>query len=73
MIEFSVLGKVRKRISKSTTSDFWRADFGLFRILAVRVPLVDSLEGQRDLGRLDIPQEIKSQKRRSRLSLCVKR
>ena len=33
MIEFSVRGEVKRRASKTTTMDFQRADFGLFRML----------------------------------------
>ncbi|GAB0205541.1 hypothetical protein GRJ2_003019700 [Grus japonensis] len=38
MIEFSILGEVRKGVSKTTTMDFRRADFGLLRTLVERVP-----------------------------------
>jgi len=38
MIEFLVLGEVKRGASKTTTMDFWRADFGLFRPLVERVP-----------------------------------
>jgi len=37
MIEFSVRGEVKKRVSKTTNMDFRRADFGLFRTLVERV------------------------------------
>ena len=33
MVEFSILGKVRKGISKTAVLDFRRADFELFRTL----------------------------------------
>jgi len=33
MVEFSVLGEVKRGASKTTTTDFQRADFGLFRTL----------------------------------------
>ena len=38
MVEFSILGKVRKGISKNAVLDFWRADFELFRMLVGKVP-----------------------------------
>jgi len=38
MIEFSVRGEVKRGASKTTTMDFQRADFGLFRTLVERVP-----------------------------------
>jgi len=38
MLEFSVHGEVKRRSSKTTTMDIWRADFGLFRTLVERVP-----------------------------------
>ena len=38
MIEFSVLGEVKRGASKTITMDFQRADFGLFRTLVERVP-----------------------------------
>jgi len=38
MIEFLILGKVRRRVSKITTMDSRRADFDLFRMLVERVP-----------------------------------
>jgi len=38
MIEFSVLGEVKRGVSKTTAMDFWRADFGLFRTLVDRLP-----------------------------------
>jgi len=37
-IEFSVRCEVKKGASKTITMDFWRADFGLFRMLVERVP-----------------------------------
>jgi len=54
MIEFSVLGKVRRGVSKTTNMDFLRADFGLFRTLA-ESPLGESPEGQRGPGRQAVP------------------
>jgi len=38
MTEFSVRGEVKREASKTTTMDFWRADFGLLRTLVERVP-----------------------------------
>ena len=38
MIEFLILGKLRREVSRTTTLDFQRADFGLFRSLVDRVP-----------------------------------
>ena len=38
MTEFSVRGEVKRWASKTTTMDFRRADFGLFRMLVERVP-----------------------------------
>ena len=38
MIEFSMLGEVRRGVSRTSTLDFWRTDFGLFRSLVDRVP-----------------------------------
>ena len=46
MIEFSVLGEVRKGVSKTTTLNFRRADFGLFRSLVNRVPWEAVLKGK---------------------------
>ena len=43
-MEFSVLGEVRRRDSK--TLDFWRADFELFRRLVGRVPWGSVLESK---------------------------
>ena len=37
MVEFSILGGVRSKYSKTATLDFWRADFELFRRLVGRV------------------------------------
>ena len=50
MIEFLILGEVRRGVSKTTTMDFRRADFGLFRTLVERVP---GERGQRGPGRLE--------------------
>ena len=38
MIEFSILGEVRRRVSRTTAMDFRRSDYGLFRTLAGRLP-----------------------------------
>ncbi|KAK4821440.1 hypothetical protein QYF61_020023 [Mycteria americana] len=46
MIDFSILGKVRRGVSRTATLDFWRADFGLFRKLADRVPWDVVLKGK---------------------------
>jgi len=37
MIEFTILGEVKRGASKTTTMVFQRADFGLFRMLVERV------------------------------------
>jgi len=46
MIEFSVRGEVKRRASKTTTKDFWRAEFGLFRKLVERIPWERALKGK---------------------------
>jgi len=46
MIEFSVLGEVKRGASKTTTMDFQRANFGLFRMLVERVPWERVLKGK---------------------------
>jgi len=57
MTQFSVQGEVKRGASKTTTVDFRRADSGLFRMPAERVPWErESPEGQRGPGRLDILQ-----------------
>ena len=38
MIEFSVLGEIRRGFSRTVILDIWRASFGLFRSLVNRVP-----------------------------------
>jgi len=38
MIEVLVLAKVQRRASKTTTMEFQRVDFGLFRIMGQRAP-----------------------------------
>ena len=37
MIEFSVRGEVKRGASKTTTMDFWKADFSLLRMGVERV------------------------------------
>ncbi|KAK4827846.1 LOW QUALITY PROTEIN: hypothetical protein QYF61_021983 [Mycteria americana] len=46
VIEFLILGEVRRGVSRTATLDFWRADFGLFRGLADRVPWEAVLKGK---------------------------
>ena len=46
MIELSILGDVRRGVSKTATLDFRRADFGLFRRLVDRVPWEAVLKGK---------------------------
>jgi len=46
MVEFSVRGEVKRGASKTTTMGFWRADFGLFRMLIERVPWEKVLKGK---------------------------
>ena len=46
MIEFSVLGEVRRAVSRTAALDFWMADFGLFRRLVDRVPWEAVLKGK---------------------------
>ncbi|KAK4823640.1 hypothetical protein QYF61_004561 [Mycteria americana] len=46
MIGFSILGEVRRGVSRTATLDFWRADFGLFRRLVARVPWEAVLKGK---------------------------
>ncbi|KAM9649084.1 uncharacterized protein ACIBXB_011576 [Morphnus guianensis] len=46
MIEFSVLGEVRRSVSRTATLDFLRADFGLFRSPVDRVPWEAVLKGR---------------------------
>jgi len=45
--EFSVRGEVKRRANKTTTMDFQRANFGLFRTLVERVPWKTVLKGKR--------------------------
>ena len=46
MIEFLVLGEVRRGVSRTATLDFQRAEFGLFRSLVDRVPWEAVLKGK---------------------------
>ncbi|GAB0206109.1 hypothetical protein GRJ2_003076500 [Grus japonensis] len=46
MVEFRILRAVRRALSKLTTLDFSRADFGLFRDLLGRIPWDKALEGR---------------------------
>jgi len=46
VIEFSILGEVRRVVSQTTTMDFQRADFGLFRTLVERLPWERVLKGK---------------------------
>ncbi|GAB0186634.1 hypothetical protein GRJ2_001128700 [Grus japonensis] len=46
MIEFLILGEVKRRVSRTATLDFQRADFGLFRRLVDRVPWEAVLKGK---------------------------
>jgi len=46
MLEFSVHGEVKRGDSKTTTIDFQRPGFGLFRMLVVRVPWERVLKGK---------------------------
>ena len=46
MIEFLILREVRRRVSRTATLDFWRADFGLFRSLVDKVPWEAVLKGK---------------------------
>jgi len=46
MMEFSVLGEVRRGVSRTATVDSWRVDFDLFRTLVERVPWEAVLQGK---------------------------
>ncbi|GAB0200487.1 hypothetical protein GRJ2_002514100 [Grus japonensis] len=46
MVEFRILRAARRALSKLTTLDFSRADFGLFRDLLGRIPWDTALEGR---------------------------
>lgn len=54
MIELSILGEVRRKVSKTAALGFWRTDLELFSTLIGRVPLES---GQRGPGRMDTSQE----------------
>ncbi|RMC10255.1 hypothetical protein DUI87_13057 [Hirundo rustica rustica] len=47
IIEFSILGEVRRNTSKTLALDFQRADFGLFRRLIQRIPWEAALKNKR--------------------------
>ncbi|RMB99816.1 hypothetical protein DUI87_23593 [Hirundo rustica rustica] len=46
IIEFSIIGEIRRNINKISTLDFRRADFGLFKRLTQRVPWETVLENK---------------------------
>ncbi|PKU49228.1 rna-directed dna polymerase from mobile element jockey-like [Limosa lapponica baueri] len=46
MIEFTILGEVRRGVSRTATLDFRRTDFNLFRRLVDRVPWEAALKGK---------------------------
>ncbi|RMC21953.1 hypothetical protein DUI87_02824 [Hirundo rustica rustica] len=46
IIEFSIIGEIRRNINKISTLDFRRADFGLFKRLIQRVPWETVLENK---------------------------
>ena len=46
MIEFLILGEVRRGVSRTATLGFWRADSGLFRSLIHKVPWEAVLKGK---------------------------
>lgn len=46
MVEFSILGEVRRGLSKTATLDLRRTDFELFRTLAGKVPWESFLKGR---------------------------
>mgnify|MGYP001852445084 CR=1 FL=1 len=47
IVEFSVVGQVRRGLSKTATSDFWMANFELVRTLVGRVPWHSILKGKK--------------------------
>lgn len=47
VVEFSFLVKLRKRVSKTSTLDFWRVDFELSRTLVRSVPWESVLRGNK--------------------------
>jgi len=46
VIDFSILREVRREVSRTSTLDFHRAEFGLFRNLVDRVPWEVVLKGK---------------------------
>ena len=46
MVEFSILGDVRRWGSKTATLDFRKVGFELFRMLVVRIPCYSVLKGK---------------------------
>lgn len=46
MMEFLVLGEIRRRVNRTATLDLWRSDFGLFSRLVGRVPWEAHLKGK---------------------------
>ncbi|PKU38713.1 hypothetical protein llap_10978 [Limosa lapponica baueri] len=44
MIEFSILGETRRRVTKTATLDFRRANFNLYRRLPDKIPWEDALK-----------------------------
>jgi len=45
--EFSILAEVNRGVSKTTTMEFWRAEFGLFRTLVEKVHWERALKDER--------------------------
>jgi len=75
VIEFSLHGQVKRGVSKTTTMDFRRADFGLFRTLVERVLWERVLKGKgvQEGRKAGHSSRRKSQRHRSRLSPCTAR
>ncbi|TRZ25108.1 hypothetical protein HGM15179_002011 [Zosterops borbonicus] len=46
IIEFSIIGEIRRYINRTFTLDFQRADFGLFKRLIQRVPWEEALKNK---------------------------
>ncbi|KAJ7424185.1 hypothetical protein BTVI_07574 [Pitangus sulphuratus] len=46
IVEFSILRDAKRAINKTSSLDFWRADFGLFRRLVQKVPWKTTLENK---------------------------
>lgn len=57
IVEFSILGEVRKGVSKTATLDYQRAGFCQFRRLIDRVPWETLLKGKGLHKNLDIVQD----------------